>query len=277
VPIVNDAYTEGPETFTITLSHAVGATLGANTSAVVTITDDAVEASNNPLLDDAFFVRQLYIDFLDREPDPPGLEGWLNLLHSQCPVASDCDRIAVALGFVRSPEFQERGYFIFRFYTVALGRNPFYNEFIPDTARLSGFLNSTELEANKRAFVEEFMRRQEFRSLYDATIGDATSYVDKLLQMAGLQNHQQRGAWIAGLTNNTLTRAEVLRQVVESSEVFTKFNSQAIVVMNYFGFLRRDPDAAYQAWIDLFNQSGDYRQITNGFINANEYPARFGH
>ncbi|HYJ46564.1 MAG TPA: hypothetical protein VEV81_08105, partial [Pyrinomonadaceae bacterium] len=88
--------------------------------------------------------------------------------------------------------------------------------------------------------------------------------------------HPSRNAWISGLTNNTLTRAQVLRQFIESEPVYTKFYNQAIIVMNYFGFLRRDPDASYQAWIDIFNHTNDYRVITNGFINSPEYPLRFG-
>jgi hypothetical protein len=279
IPIVNDVWVEGPESFTITLSNPVGAEFGATTSATINITDDDNGGAVNPITDDAFFIRQLYIDFLDREPEPAGLQGWLDVLHNtsgQCQVPTDCDRIAVALGFIQSPEFQARGYFAFRFYTTALGRNPHYDEFIPDMARLSGFLNSSDLEANKDAFVAQFMSRQEFKNLYDPTIGDPTSYVDKLLQTVGLPNHPARNAWIAGLTNNSLTRAQVLRQLIESTEVYTKFYNQAIIVMNYFGFLRRDPDAAYQAWIDIFNHTNDYRLITNGFLNSPEYPLRFG-
>ena len=51
---------------------------------------------------------------------------------------------------------------------------------------------------------------------------------------------------------------------------------EAFIVMNYFGFLRRDPDAAFQAWIDLFNNSNNPRLIINGFANSLEYRQRFG-
>ena len=42
------------------------------------------------------------------------------------------------------------------------------------------------------------------------------------------------------------------------------------------GFLRRNPDAAYQSWINTLNQTGDYRLLINGFINSPEYRQRFG-
>jgi hypothetical protein len=46
--------------------------------------------------------------------------------------------------------------------------------------------------------------------------------------------------------------------------------------MHYFGYLRRDPDAAYQDWINIYNQTGDSRNVTNGFVNSLEYRMRFG-
>ena len=282
IPIVNDVWVEGPETFNINLSNPTGGSLGTQASATITINDDDNGIQPNPIIDNAFFVRQLYIDFLGREPDPIGYPSWQSLLNN-CPQSGkdangqSCDRIAVALGFIQSAEFIDRAYFIFRFYTAALGRNPNYNEFIPDMARLSGFLNDAELEANKSAFVDQFMSRQEFKNLYDATLNDPTGYVDKLLKTAGLPNHPTRSAWIAGLSNNTLTRQQVLRQLVESAEVQTKFFNQAFVVMQYFSFLRRDPDADYQFWIDKLNASGnDYRLIIDGFIRSNEYLMRVG-
>lgn len=46
--------------------------------------------------------------------------------------------------------------------------------------------------------------------------------------------------------------------------------------MQYFGYLRRDPDILYLEWINLLNQTGDFRTLINGFINSNEYVLRFG-
>jgi hypothetical protein len=277
VPIVNDAHIEGgSEVFTIALSNPAGAELGTPASATITINDADNGLEPNPIDNDAFFIRQLYIDFLGREPEPGAVNNWLGILN-HCAVPTDCDRSVVAQGFVRSAEFRDRGYFVYRFYSASLGRLPLYNEFIPDMARASGFLSDQDLEANKTAYILEFMNRQEFKNLYDVTLNNPTAYVDKLLATAVLPNHPRRAEWIAGLTNNTLTRAQVLRQFVESTEVFTKFYNEAFIVMNYFGFLRRNPDAAYQAWIQIFNNTNDDRVIINGFINSQEYRFRFGH
>jgi subtilisin family serine protease len=238
-------------------------------------------APANPIDNNQFFLWTQYADFLNREPDPAGFQAWLNILNT-CPASginasgNRCDRIEVSAGFFRSPEFQARGYFIYRFYS-AVGRIPGYSEWKSDFARVSGFLTDQQLEAAKAAFVNEFMARTEFQTKYGATFGNPTAFVDALLQTVGLPSHPARNAWIAGLTNGSLTRAQVLRGLVDSVELYNKYYNQAFVVMEYFGYLRRSPDAAYLAWIDIMNQSnGDYRNMVNGFMNSIEYRHRFG-
>ena len=142
-------------------------------------------------------------------------------------------------------------------------------------ARLSGFLNAQELEAAKLSFIQDFMTRAEFRNKYDPTLNDPTAYVNLLEQTAGvtLANKQQL---INDLVNGVRTRAQVLRAVIESPEVAAKFFNEAFVVEAYFGYLRRDPDAAFSSWITTLNQTNDYRIIVNGFVNSAEYRLRFG-
>jgi uncharacterized repeat protein (TIGR01451 family) len=274
VPIVDDVYLDGPEVFTLTLSNAVGGDLEGIDVATITITDNDTAPAPNPIDNDAFFIRQLYIDFLGREPEPGAVTAWLGILN-HCAVPTDCDRIAVARGFVRSPEFQDRGFFVYRAFKT-LGRIAHYNEFIPDMARVSGFLSAQDLEANKAAYIQMFMARQEFKNLYDSTIGNPTAYVDKLLQSVQLPGHPGRAGWIAGLTNGTLTREQVLRQLIDSGDLYTAYVNEAFIIMNYFGFLRRDADAAYLTWIDIFNHTNDDRIIISGFLNSLEYRLRFG-
>jgi hypothetical protein len=74
-----------------------------------------------------------------------------------------------------------------------------------------------------------------------------------------------------------MTRAQVLRALVESSEVYQKYFNEAFVVMQYFGYLRRDPDIKYLEWIQTLNQNGgNYRMMIDGFLNSAEYRKRFG-
>ena len=273
IPIVDDAYAEGPETFNITLSNPSGMMLGPPTSATITINDNETANGPNPIDQTAFFVRQHYIDFLGREPDPAGFIGWQNVINSCPPGDISCDRVDVSGNFFQSPEFQQRGYFVYRFYPVSFGRKPDYSEFIPDLARVSGFLSDAQLEAAKVAFVNDFITRPAFTSIYGGL--NNTEYVDTLLATAGV-THAARDFWIAALNNGTRTRAQVLREIAESSAVYTKYYNQAFVVMQYFSYLRRDPDALYLNWIQELDSTGNARNMINGFVNSLEYRFRFG-
>ncbi len=276
IPLIDDALAEGAESLTITLSNPSGAGFGTNTTATVTIADNDAVNGANPIDQTPFFVREHYIDFLGREPDAAGLQGWQDILNNcGTTFAPPCDRIEVSSAFFRSEEFQSRAYFTYRFYS-AVGRIPLYEEFMPDFAKVSGFLSAQQLEENKVAFVNEFMTRQGFQTKY-GSLTDPTAYVDALLQTVGLPNHQQRSFWIASLTNNSLTRAQVLRALVESGEVYQKYYTEAFVIMQYFGYLRRSADISYLNWIQTMNSNGgDYRVMINGFLNSAEYRQRFG-
>ena len=277
--ITDDAYVEGGETFTLSLSSPAGAALGANVSSIVMIKDnDAAATADNPIDSAAFFIRQHYIDFLNREPEPGGYQGWQDTLKNCSPSGKDangnfCDRIEVSSAFFRSEEFQMRGYFLYRFYEASLGRAPKYLEFMADLRRVTGFLNQQQLEDARMEFVKDFMARQEFKDKYD-TLVDGAAYVDALTATAGvaLANRDQL---VASLQTNQKTRAEVLRAIAESPEVSGKFYNKAFVVMQYFGYLRRDPDILYLNWLETLNQTNDYRVMVNGFLNSLEYRQRF--
>jgi len=273
IAIVDDSYAEGNETFTIGLNSPSGATLGAQSTATVTITDNETVNGPNPIDNTNFFVRQQYIDFLNREPDPPGFAGWTSTINNCTGDTTQCDRIHVSQLFFQSAEFQQRGYFVYRFYPVAFGRKPDYAEFVPDLASVSGFLTDPQLEAAKVAFIADFMARPAFANTYNPL--NNTQYVDMLLNTAGV-TLSSRQSMIDGLNNSTMTRAQVLRQIVESPEVATKYNHQAYAVMEYFGYLRRQPDAFYLAWIQVLDQSNDPRGMVTGFVNSLEYRQRFG-
>jgi hypothetical protein len=277
IPLVDDVYVEGSESFNIALSNAAGASLGQTTAATLTIDDnDTAQPTTNPIDRTDFFVRQHYIDFLNREPDPAGFSAWVHRIDF-CGQPGEppppCDRVEVSSAFFRSPEFRERGYFVYKFYAASLGRFPRYAEFIPDLARVSGFQTAEEQEANKQAFAQEFITRAEFANKYAGTTN--TEFVDRILATAGVTS-PSRQTWINQLNSGT-SRAQVLRQIAESPEVDARFSNEAFVVMQYFGYLRRDPDALYQNWIQTMNADpSNYRQMVSGFMNSAEYRFRFG-
>jgi hypothetical protein len=278
--IVNDVYVEGPETLTLTLTNPLGLTLGQNSSVPVTINDDdTVQGQPNPIDNTSFFVRQLYVDLLSREPDPAGWNGWTNRIDKcgqpdQAP--PPCDRVTVAGdGFLRSGEFFDRQFFVLRLYRTGLGRILRYDE-VGDLAYVSGFLTEAQLELNKQDLVNEIVARAEFAGKYEGL--DNTQFVDALLQTAGVSvPADARQGWITALNGNSKTRARVYRDISERPEVSAKYLHEAQVVSAYYGFFSRNPDGAYLNYLQRLD-SGEINlaDLANAFVNAQEYRQRFG-
>ena len=80
---------------------------------------------------------------------------------------------------------------------------------------------------------------------------------------------------IDALNNGAIDRAHALRMITESGEVYQKYYNQAFVVMEYFGYLHRDPDILYLDWIDELNRTGDAQHMVEGFVDSSEYRNRF--
>ncbi|HEX8144959.1 MAG TPA: FG-GAP-like repeat-containing protein, partial [Pyrinomonadaceae bacterium] len=96
---IDDGYVETPESFNITLSNPVGAVLGLSNTTVTIQDNDTTPGAANPIDDTRFFVRQLYVDLLSREPDPAGWNGWtdrINLCGQPGQPPPPCDRVTVA-------------------------------------------------------------------------------------------------------------------------------------------------------------------------------------
>ena len=136
----------------------------------------------------------------------------------------------------------------------------------------------TRLLANKQAFVATFVDRPAFHALYDSM--DNSLFVDTLISHTGVSfTSRERSALVDGLTNGTLNRAFALQNIAENQRfVDARFN-QAFVLMEYFGYLRRDPDVAgYQFWLNKLNQfQGNFEQaeMVKAFIVSGEYRQRF--
>jgi hypothetical protein len=276
IPVINDVLVEGNETFTLALSNASGASLGSTASATVTITDnDVVVPASNPIDGVEFFIRQQYLDFLNRQPDSTGLQNWINTL-APCPngglgepPTSTCDRLHVAEGFFLSDEFLNRGYWAFRFYMVSQNQRPNYAQFIPDMAQVGGPKSPAEEDASKIAFAEAFVQRPEFLARYGGLTGQPLA--NALLQTAGLPSSTFT---VTGL----MTNGQVLRGVVETGAVFNRFLTEGKVSIQYFGFLRRDPDSiGYQNNVNTLNSNpNNLRHMIFIFIYSTEYRSRFG-
>ena len=281
VPIVNDVLVEGNETFNLTLSGVNGAGLGTANAVVTIVDNDGAPATQNPIDDIPFFVTQQYIDFLGRLPDTDGFHNWVVTLQG-CPNGGfgendnpNCDRVHVSAGFFQSLEFQQRGYFAYRFYEVALDRRPTYAEFVPDMAIVGGPQSPASEVLSKATYTEAWTQRPEFKTRYDALSNQ--SYVNALETNAEV-TVANKAALVAALNAGQMSRGEVLRNIVESSVVFDKFFNRAFVAMQYFGYLRRDPDTVgFNNWLATLNADpNNFRHMIFGFLFSTEYRQRFG-
>jgi lysophospholipase L1-like esterase len=287
IPVVDDAHVEGTEEFSIRLNQPSGGALGVLSTAAVRVFDNdfRVEppaAVPNPIQSSDFFVRMQYLDFLSREPEPAGFNAWLSVLN-KCPdvyLDPGCDRITVSSSFFRSQEFNFKGYFVYLFYKTTLGRLPLYTEIIPDMRRVAGE-TAEEVFARRLAFANAWVEREEFRNRYPETLSQ-DEFVDKLLQATGVSLSGSaavtRNSLVSDLKTRARTRAEVLLALVEHPAVDARERNGAFVAMQYFGYLRRDPDMdGYNGWLNYLNANPtDFRTMVRGFVNSTEYQLRFG-
>jgi hypothetical protein len=261
IPIVDDAIHEGAENFSIALSNPVGVTLGGQTTATLTINDNDSSTGANPIDNSSFFVRQHYVDFLNREPDAPGLAFWVDGIETCTPKPSctEVRRIDASAAFFLSIEFQETGYLVYRMHKASFGN--LNGGTAPVPVRLAPFLHDTQeigqgvivgvgnwqaqLEANKQAFALEFVQRPEFLTAFPNT-KTAAEFVDQMNTNAGnVLSPSERTTLINILVpdpTDVSRRAQVLRLVAEDQTLHDAELNKAFVLMQYFGYLRRNPD-----------------------------------
>jgi uncharacterized protein (TIGR03118 family) len=216
--IVNDIFDENDETLDLMLSNVTGAGagLGSPNKSVVTIVDNDTGAPvTNPIDQSAFFVRQQYLDFLNREPDAAGLAFWVNNIES-CAGDVGCrevKRIDTSASFFLSTEFQKTGLLAYTTHRAAFGTSAsgspapvLYGNFMRDTQALQNNLVfgqpgfDAQLEANKVAYFDDFVTRPEFVTKYPASLTNA-QYVDNLLTTANLTPAEVR-VFNVSLTNS---------------------------------------------------------------------------
>jgi len=320
VLINQDNFVEGPETLTLTLSNLTGGavfpTPGATSTATLTITDDVTEPATNPIDDTDTFVRQHYRDFLNRDPDPSGLAFWKNnidkcndpaqrpagLTLQQC---LEVQRINTSAAFFLSIEFQNTGYFVERVYKAGFG--DISPPTVPVPVRFTNFITDTQqvgngvivgvgnwqaqLDTNKTAYAQAFVQRAAFLTRYPGST-TASAFVDALNANAGnVLSDSERAALISELSQNPtdpVLRADVLKKVAENGTLTQREFNRAFVLLEYFGYLRRNPDAApepalnfagYNFWLNKLNQfGGNYinAEMVKAFLSSAEYRGRFG-
>ena len=172
------------------------------------------------------------------------------------------------------------------------------NEFLPDTQKIGqgvvvGQGNwQQQIDDNKTAFAEEFVQRSRFLTAYPLTLTPA-QFVDNLNSAAtpavtGIKplSQAQRDQLVSDLTAGIKTRAQVLRAVAENQTLANAENNRAFVLMQFFGYLRRNPNdpqdtdyTGYEFWLGKLNQfNGNFvnAEMVKSFLLSSEYRQRFG-
>jgi hypothetical protein len=280
-----------------------GGSLNSPATATITINDDDSSTGNNPIDSTPFFVRQHYLDFLNREPDADGLAFWMNEIN-MCGTDAQCievKRINVSAAFFLAIEFQETGYLVYRTYKSAFGNlsgAPVpvkFSDFIKDAQKLGRGVQvgtpgwEAQLEVNKQAYLLAYVQRADFGAAYPNTM-TAHDYVTKLDTNAGHVLSADEITHLEGILGSTPAdvnkRAQVLREVAEDSDLRAAEFRRAFVLMQYFGYLRRDPNdspdhdfSGYQFWLDKLNSFGGNfvdAEMVKSFLVSGEYRQRFG-
>jgi hypothetical protein len=304
VLITDDARPEGGEGLTLSLNYPTGGVaLDTRHIMRLTITDNDATAGANPVDTTDFFVRQHYADFLSRPPDESGRTFWTGEIDG-CGADLQCrevKRINVSAAFFLSIEFQQTGFFAYRAYKAAFPDSgsrlrgfPLYRELWRDAQQVGrgvivGVGNwEQQLAASKQAYALEFVQRPEFLIRYPAAQTPA-QFVDALNATAGGPLSQpERDQQVANLNtagNTPAGRAAALSAVVEDTDFRNAEFNRAFVLMQYFGYMRRNPFngpdtdfTGYDFWLGKLNQfNGNYIQaeMVKAFISSDEYRARF--
>jgi len=238
----------------------------------------------NPLDNSFFFVSQQYRDLLGREADLGGLAFWAAEIDACSGNDIEClvnRRTRVSAAFFVENEFQRTGSFVYRSFKGGLGRQPSFAEFNADRPLI---VEGPNLEQTKQAYSLLFVQRSECILKYnmattaeqfvDAVIAtiQATSGVDLTGQRASLINTYNTG----GDLNSR--RALALRAAIDNPAFTEAEYNPSFVLMQYFGYLIRDPDSGgYDFWLEVLNNrdANNFRGMVCSFITSKEYQERF--
>jgi hypothetical protein len=128
--------------------------------------------------------------------------------------------------------------------------------------------------------------RSRFTSAFPISTTPA-QFVDALNANAGnLLSQADRNLLVSDLTSGAKTQAQALRAVAENQNLYNAEFNRAFVLMQYFGYLRRDPNSGpdadfsgYNFWLNKLNSfNGNYvnAEMVKAFITSGEYRHRFG-
>jgi hypothetical protein len=166
---------------------------------------------------------------------------------------------------------------LYRLRLVEHGRRPRYAEFASDLREVGlGLLPGAEdsdqdFERRLRGLAEVLARGEEFRALYEGL--DDAQYVARLYENAGLAaDAAERDALTSALASQAETRAGALLKVAADPRLEARERNRAFLLLHYFGYMRRDPDAqGFDFWLVQLDGGKDPYLITLAFRDSIEF------
>jgi hypothetical protein len=191
-------------------------------------------------------------------------------------------RIDISTNLLVENELPATGVFLYGLYSTGLGRQPRYPELETDRALVLS--QKSEQEAVRHALASAFVDRAEFKRKYPATMKPA-EFVDSLLativQTTGVDFTSERSLLIGLLDDSANGRAAVLTRLASDQRVVDANYNHALVLFQYFTYLRRNPDeAGFNAWLNTvktkpLRDPDAARSLVCNFLNSAEYQSRF--
>ena len=224
------------------------------------------------------FIERFYTNILGRPSDPGGLEAWRTVINTQ-------SASAVALGFLNSPEFTNKGLddaaFVDTLYRTLFDR-------AGDEGGTSYWLEQLSSGQLRVMVIWGFLRAGEFKTLSDTfgvtavSAADESSYgvrafTERIYTVVLGRQPDQAGfdGWVSALSAKTLSGGDIAKAFFLSAEyIGQNTTDSAFVETAYRAFFGRDADGAgKQGWLDVLSGGQSRESVLNGFIGSAEFAA----
>lgn len=255
-------------------SEPAPATASAETGGI-----DTSKYENTDVCD---FVVRMYEQFLDRQPDPDGLDYWYNKL-----VNHEAEGANIVDGFVSSTEFEEKQLstdeFLDIMYAGILDRQP-------DSVGRDTWTETLSYGVSRKYISAQFVGSDEFNELcssYNITQGhiDLTENRDKNPTVTRFVTHFYQNCldrqgdpiglntWTGGLLDQTLTGTNIADGFIFSDEFQKKnLSNEEFIKVLYATILSRKADAnGLTDWSTRMENGVSQHYITTNFIYSNEF------
>lgn len=220
-------------------------------------------AALTPLNDNTEFVKQVYQDFLNRQPDTDGLNYWVGQLE-----AGAFDRSELVEQYLLSPEFGETVSPVVRLYFT-------YYQRIPDYAGLMFWVNSYAAGVTLNDVSNAFADAQEFIDKYGSLTNE--EFVSKMYINVYDRQPDSGGLayWTDLLDTKSLTRGQVMIEFSSAEEYLSISANQVYATMTYMGLLRRAPEQeGFDYWVGIMDGGASGLALIDSFLISDEYAVR---